>query len=180
VAAYPAQFYAYGAFAVDQHPQISAYLQSQPKHVLIAGMPTETDSLATFTGRPVFASREHALPYHLGYYSEMQQRIEALIDGYFAESAVDVATFATRYGIDIMLVNRKTFDPAVWIEPRTGRSNWYWQPFDSAIAQRIATTRRFALLELVDRCAVVDDGVVAALPARCLSDAALAGPTSTR
>lgn len=162
LAAYPARYE--GFFVRDGHPTITAYLRTQPKNTLVAGAPADVDSIPAFAGRSVLASREHALPFHLGYYGEMRQRLEALIEAYYAESPTQVADFTARYDVDVLLVNRAAFrqETFEWIWARP------WQPFVSIVSHRLDGTKRFALLDLAESCAAVDDGQVALIPSACL------------
>jgi hypothetical protein len=157
----------YEIFAADEHPRITAYLRSQPKDILVAGL-LEADSVPSFAERAVVASREHALPLHEGYYGAMRTRVEDLIQAYYAQSPGEVADFATRYGVDVFLVNRTAFQPETFKDPWTGRTKLRWEPFTSAVLGRLEKPGRFALLELAESCAVVDDGEVAVVPTNCL------------
>ncbi len=165
LAIYPAGYD--GGFFHDDHPAVTAYLRAQPKDILVAGASADVDSVPTFARRRILVGRKHALPYHLGYYGELRERIEALIDAYYAESPSEVADFAARYGVDVFLVNRAAFEPTtagrVWAYP-----NADWEPFTSAISDRFQRSNRFALLRLADRCAAVEDGEIAVVPAACL------------
>ena len=58
-------------------------------------------------GRPTraLASREHALAFHLGFYDQMRRRLLDQIAAYYAESPAEIANFAERYGVDLLVVN---------------------------------------------------------------------------
>jgi hypothetical protein len=164
-----------GGFKPDPQPAITAYLQSRPKDILIAGL-LGGDSVPALAGRRILVSREHALPYHLRYYSETQRRTQDLIAAYYAQTPGELADFATRYGIDLFLVNRdayrlETFVDSAPVDTLTGERKRNWEPFTTAIVDSLTSTRRFALLELADRCAVVDDGKVALVPTSCIHSA---------
>ncbi len=164
IAAYPGRYA--GAFHRDEIPAITAYLRSQPKDTLVAGASEETDQVPVFAARSVLVAREYLLPYQLGYYREMHRRMLDLIEGYYAESPGAVAAFAERYGVDVFLVNRDAFDRTRF------RRAWNFarseQTFAPIIAEQFERNRRFALLDLADRCAEADDGTVAAVPASCI------------
>jgi hypothetical protein len=134
------------------------------------------DSVPALAGRRILVSREHALPYHLHYYSETQRRTQDLIAAYYAETPGELADFAARYGIDLFLVNRdayrlETFVDSAPVGMLAGERKRNWEPFTSEITERLTSSRRFALLELADRCSVVDDGRVALVPTSCLPSA---------
>ena len=170
LALYPADYD--GLFVRDPHPAVTAYLRAQPEDVLVAGVPTEADSVPALAGRRVHVAREYALPYHLGYYGQVRRRIVDLIEGYYAESPRRAADFAARYGVHLFLVNRAAFDRGTFADAWAGE----FEPFTSAISLKLKRQNRFALLELARRCAVVDDGAVAVVPTACLTQAT--GPRS--
>ena len=164
VSLYPGRYQ--GKFLPDPNPSLTAYLRGQPKDLLIAGVPSETDSIPALTGRRVLATREYALPYHLGYYEQVRQRLLDLIDAYYAESPREVAEFANRYGVDLLLVNRTAFD-------RTRFTNAWgsdFEPYGSHIAGKLGSSTRFALLEAASRCRSQDAGGVLLVPVSCLTN----------
>ena len=162
LAVYPAWYH--GAFVPDRHPAVTAYLRAQPKDVLVAAAPKDADVIPALTGRRVLVGREYALAYHLGYYREVRQRVEDLIAGYYDEGPRRLAFLVDRYGVDFFLVDHAAFDAMSF------RRAWDpdFQPFTGAIAARLTRPRRYALQDLAKRCAVVDDGEVALVPATCL------------
>jgi hypothetical protein len=161
LALYPAGYI--GLFVTDEHPAVTRYLRAQPKDILVAGVPTDADSIPAFAARRVLVAREYSLPYHVGYYDELSRRTSDLIEVYYSDSESRLAEFAARYGVDFFLVNRYAF--------RKGRIGETWvapyEPYTSAVADKLDRSRRFVLLELARRCAVVDDGDVAVVPASC-------------
>jgi hypothetical protein len=166
LAIYPANNSA--GFVQEPRPAVMAYLRTLPKETVVAGVPFETDSVPAFAGRRVLASREHMLPFHLGYYGELQRRMLDLIEAYYSESVAEVAVFAARHEVDVLLVNRTAFDP------RRARAAWAsggpWEPYTSTAWHQLDQgSRRFVLPRLAERCAVVDDGQVAAVPVHSLT-----------
>jgi hypothetical protein len=173
LAVYPGDYHA--QFVRDRHPAISAYLRDQPRDVVVAGAPLDVDSVPAFAGRPVVVTRDHALAFHLGYYELMRARAHDLIEAYFAESPREVADFAATYGVDLFLVNeaafRPTMVPQVW---SIRRATPTWEPFISAVVQKLQGSRHFALLDLLNHCAVMREGSTAVVPAACVRDQASA------
>jgi hypothetical protein len=155
-------------FTSDSHPRISALLRTLPKGTLIAGVPSETNSLASFSGRPVLFSYEHALAYHPGYYRQIAARIEAEVAAYYAERPAEVLDFMDRFGVDVFLVNRSAYDPrqAEWLwTPRAGA----WPPYMALIRERAQARRDSALYDASLRCARLVEGDVAVVQRRCLA-----------
>jgi hypothetical protein len=158
-------------FKVDQRPAITDYLRAQPIDLLVAAAPLEADSLSTFARRQVLTDREHLYAWHWAYFDEMRRRTQDLVAAYYAETPREVAAFADRYGVDLILVNRRAYNPAEFGEVWGGFYPGGWEPYSSEIARRLETPQHFALLELASHCAVVDDDGVAAIPVSCLRSA---------
>lgn len=166
VAAYPARYK--GGFRGDRHPAVTDYLLSQPKDLLVAGVPAETDLVPVFARRPVLVNQEYALSFHPLYYQEIRGRMEDLIDAYYSESPERIIEFADRYGVGVFLVNRAAFDPSISLRTWTDLPGVRWEPFTSAVQARLGSSRRFALLDLADRCGVLREGTVEVVPTDCL------------
>jgi hypothetical protein len=165
LALYPAAYD--GNFVPDRHPELSAYLRGLPPDTLVAAVPAEADSVPALTGRRVLVAREYALAYHSGYYDELRRRTADLIDAYYADAPRRLVELAERYGVDVFLVSRAAFDQATFADAWAGE----FAPFTSAVGDRLRGRNRFALLDLVRRCAAVDDGQVAAIPTACIASA---------
>jgi hypothetical protein len=166
LAAYPVRYD--NAFVFDRHPTITAYLRDEPKDIVVAGVPSETDSVPSFAGRTILTNRENAYPVHLGYYRQLRQRTEDLIDAYYAESSEAIVAFAAQYNVDVFLVNRHAFQSATFAEVWRNFSSGRWQPFHSAVAAKLQGSRRFALLEAARRCGTVSEGALTVVPTACL------------
>jgi hypothetical protein len=167
---YPANYY--GAFREDPNPAISEWLRSQPPSVVVAGMPLDADYVPMFGQRTVVASTEYAISFHLGYYGEIRRRMRALVDGYFAASLPEVVAFAERYGVDLFLVNRDSFDEGNldrMIGSSVGAETRPFYPM--AVRAYRNANGSFALREAVGRCAVFVEREVSVVPTSCLREA---------
>ena len=160
---YPAKHW--GGFQVDQYPTVTAYLRAQPKDVLVATVPANADALAAMSERRVLVGREYALAYHEGYYAEVRQRTIDLIEAYYDEGARRLNLLVDRYGVDYFLVDRNAYAP----ERVTRAWGSAFEPYTTNVRARLDRPRRYALQDLMRRCAVVDDGRVALVPATCLT-----------
>jgi hypothetical protein len=67
------------SYVVGEVPKLYEFFLQQPKNTLIASLVPQTDELPSFTKRSVLVSREHALPYHKGYYAQIRQRVMDLM-----------------------------------------------------------------------------------------------------
>jgi hypothetical protein len=159
---YPGRFRA--KLLADPNPTLTAYLREQPKDILIAATPSEADFIPSLAGRRVLASREHALAFHLGFYDQMRRRLLDQIAAYYAESPAEIADFAERYGIDLLVVNRFAYDKRQYLEAWSGN----FEPYTSQIPALLEGRRRFALADLARRCHTLDSEAVVVVPASCL------------
>jgi hypothetical protein len=164
VALYPGRYH--GNFVRDAHPEITAFLRAQPKDVLVAALPRVAGPLSALSGRRILVAQEYALAYHLGYYGEVRQRTNDLIDAYYDEGTTRLAALVERYGVDFFLVDDDAFDATTF--RRVWRRS---EPFTSAIAARLDRPQQYTLQDLARRCTAVRDGTVALIPAGCLSGA---------
>jgi len=105
-----------------------AFVATLPEDALVAAHPEDADSIPLRTRRSVLASKEVALPYYLGYYQRLAERLEAALRGFYALDWAEVEALHERYGADVMLVNRGRFDVG---------SRRFVEPFRSRLADRL-------------------------------------------
>ena len=91
-------------YIAGTHPELYQFIKQQPKDTLIASITEEADNIASFTNRSVLSSQEHAIPYHLGYFVPLRQRIFNLIEAQYTTNPALVKEFIKRYGIDLWLI----------------------------------------------------------------------------
>lgn len=163
LALYPAEFS--GNFVEDPTPAITAYLRELPPDALVVGVPTQADSVPAFAGRRVLANREYSLPYHVGYYREVDRRLRDQIQAYYADTPGPLVEFSARYGVTVYLVNRAAFDPKTAFDAWSGG----FEPFSSLVLERVENGRRFALLEATRRCGVLTERDITVVPAACIA-----------
>lgn len=152
-----------GNFVVDRYPRVSTYLRAQPPETLVAGVPTEADSVPSFARRPVLTAREYALAYHTGYYTDVSQRTRDLVEAYYTDSPPRVQEIAARYGIDVFLVNRAAYDRAAFVDAWAGE----FEPYTSEVGGQLRRSGRYALLEAARRCGLFSEGDVTIVTANC-------------
>jgi len=112
---------------------VMAFLRTLPKETLVAAHPRDADPVPLLAQRSVLASRETALPYWLGYYRRVSERIEASLDALLATRWEEVDALNTRFGVDVFLVNRARFSDPGW---------HYAEPFDSRLLERFQRGRQ--------------------------------------
>lgn len=119
--------------------QLYRYLQTLPKDVVIAGHPLEMDNVPLFARRKVLANQELSLPYLVGYYSTVRQRLGEMLLAYYAADVRQVEDFVARYNVDYILLNTAHF------EPTFVRGAIYYEPFNSLVKERLSPQGGFAL-----------------------------------
>ncbi|WP_416670409.1 hypothetical protein [Egbenema bharatensis] len=91
-------------------PDLYEFLAAQPKDSLIASIDREVNNLPSFTQRSILTGTDgFILPYHLGYYQEMSQRITDLITAQYSLDLSQVQQVIQTYGIDFWVVNQSAF-----------------------------------------------------------------------
>jgi hypothetical protein len=124
--------------------ELTRFLGTLPKDVLIAGHPSDMDDVPLFSKRKVLVNEELSLPYYDGYYGEIRKRTFDLFSAYYAGDPEDIIDFCKRYGVDYMVVNSRYFDK------ETARGKIYYAPFDEHAKRVIRRSKGFLLNEVDD------------------------------
>jgi hypothetical protein len=152
-------------YVVSNYPQLYEFIKEQPKDTLIASLADEADNIASFTNRSVLSSREHAIPYHMGYFLPLRKRIFDLIEAQYSPELSLAKDFLQRYGVDLWLIENSSFNV-----PYLADNRWLTdqQPVtQEAIAQlEQGTIPAIALLQ--DTCTVFKDARYTVLESACI------------
>lgn len=116
------------------------FLRGLPKGTMVAAQPLDADNVPLVSLRKVLANQELSLPYQIGYYREVRQRIFDLFGAYYARDWVEIEEFVKKYGIGALVVNKTHFTPS-FLQGRI-----YFEPFHSFVKGRIEGAEEFALL----------------------------------
>lgn len=105
-----------------EQPELYAFLQQQPRDILIASLAEEANNLPTFAHRSVLAAREYAIPYHWGYYELFRNRLQRMIQAQYSPNIGDVVAFLQENGVDWWLIEKGAFTPGYlsynrWLNP---------------------------------------------------------------
>ncbi|NEP88999.1 MAG: hypothetical protein F6K18_20390 [Okeania sp. SIO2C2] len=92
-------------YVVGKVPQLYEYLAQQPSDIRIASLALEANNIPTFAQRSILVGSEYALPYHQGYYREIKQRAQDLIQAQYSPDLKQVQNFIEKYGIDFWLLD---------------------------------------------------------------------------
>lgn len=119
-----------GDFPARNHPFFTAgleetldYLQTLPKDTLVGCHPYDGDLVPLLAKRSVLANYECALAYHLGYYNQISQRTQDLLQAVYATDWTALRHLHDAYGVDVMLVNARRYTEA---------ESHYFPPFNES------------------------------------------------
>lgn len=144
--------------------EIYRFFQQQPKDIMIASLSGEVNQIPTFAQRSILVGREYMIPYQVGYYRQMNQRLLDLINAHYSPNLQEVKGFIQTYGIDFFLMERYafTFD---YFE----NNDWMleFEAAQQALRQLKAGTIP-GLLTTIDQCSVFDNQMWIILDANCL------------
>jgi hypothetical protein len=141
------------------------FLQQQSKDTLIASLSKRADDIPTFAQRSILAGREYALPFHLGYYRQIQQRVNALIEAQYHPALAPAKQLIQQYGVDFWMLDKRTFTPRY-----LSRQDWLtsFQPVYTEALTRLQQGNTPALAKLQPRCTVLEGKSVILMSANCI------------
>ncbi len=113
----------------DTDWQMLEYLDGQPKGTLIAGWAggNAIDYIPYLAKQPLFTSYKGHYTFHENYVLEMRSRVNALISAYLGKGQSSIAALRTRWGVDLLVVDRRHFEP-------NAEAIIHFKPFDEKIA----------------------------------------------
>lgn len=144
-------------------PETYAFLAAQPVDIKVASLLRDADHFPTFTQRSVLASREYAIPYHVGYAAPMRQRIIELIAAQYALNPPFLQQTIEKYGIDYWLIDDDSFNP------QDIQGSWIRQ-YPRVTAGAIANLNEGTplLARLADTCQVLEERERVLISADCI------------
>ena len=156
-------------YKTGTNPGLYEYLAGQPKNILIASLADETNNLPIFATRSVLFSRETALPFHKGYYTQVRERVSNLIDAQYSADIEQLAGFIEKYGVNYLLVDRDAFAPEYITSDK-----WImqYQPAAKDAVARLRQGVRPALSQLIESCKVYETENMVLISAECVTSAA--------
>lgn len=125
-------FLASGYVTADS-PKLHQFLAQQPKDSLVASLSRRADNIGSFAARSVLASWEHSIPYHLGYYLPLRDRLRRMIAAQYSPDLAAAQELIRDEGVTLWLLDPISFDLAVLAE-----DDWlgqYQPEMDRALTQ---------------------------------------------
>lgn len=160
------------SYIIGNYPNLYKFLSQQPKDILIASLTNEANNIPSFAKRSVLTAREYSIPYHTGYYRQIQQRTIDLINAQYGSDLQQAKKFIQKYGIDLWLLDRNyLFTPFTEVDNNSIGSTERWiRQFPSATQawMRSQQNQKPALVSIVNSCAVFNEQNLIVISANCI------------
>ena len=170
----------YPTYAVQAYPyrlgyvkpetvELYQFLEQQPKDSLIATLGREADFIPSLAKRSVLVAEEYAIPYHWGYYQQIDRRIRDLITAQYSTDLDTVRQFIQKYQIDFWLINTDSFTIDYL------KNNLWLRQFRPEIfnaREMISKKQKPILARLSDRCQIFTAQNLVVLDPNCLTSLA--------
>ncbi|MDY7002725.1 MAG: hypothetical protein SWX82_01770 [Cyanobacteriota bacterium] len=147
-------------------PEVYEFFAQQPKDILIASLSEEVNFIPTFSQRSVLFAWEYAIPYHLGYYSQIKQRVTEFIFAQYHSDIQWMENFIDTYGIDFLILDRRAFRPKYVLKNRWLKQ-WYFQ-IGNQIEINLQNGNIPAIVETIDKCSVLETEKLWVLESKCI------------
>ncbi len=144
--------------------EIYNFFQQQPKDIMIASLSGEVNQIPTFAQRSILIGREYMIPYQVGYYRQMNQRLVDLMQAHYSPNLEDVKNFVQTYGIDFFLMERYAFTSDYF------ENNDWMMEFEAGqqAAKQIKAGTIPRLVTTLDQCSAFENQMWIILDANCL------------
>ena len=164
---YAVQAYPYRLGYVE--PETTAvyqFLQQQPKDSLIATLGREGDFIPSLAKRSTLVAAEYAIPYHYGYYQQIDRRIRDLITAQYSPDLDTVKQFINKYQLNFWLISKNA-----WTIDYLKNNPWLmqFQPEVAKAMENIKTNQQPAITQLIDRCQIFTDTDLAVMDSNCIT-----------
>ena len=152
-------------YVAGGNPELYRFLQASPKSSLTAYLGLDGSNLPMFGQRSTLTAQEYAVPFHLGYYRQIRQRMTELLEAQYSPDLALAKRLIQRYHIDYWLIDQAAFEPEYlrsyrWFrlfEPETGR----------AIAH-LKAGKLGAIARIMPQCRLTIAGEVTILSGQCI------------
>jgi len=152
-------------FRVGGDAALYQFLQTQPKDTLIATLSDEANNIPTFAQRSVLFGRKCSLPFHLGYYRQVRQRILDVIQAQYSPDLTLAKQVIKQYHITFWLIERSTFTPQYLTD-----ANWL-ESFQPAFSTALTNLQqgKVPALEKLTNCSALTTDRFTLLDATCIA-----------
>jgi hypothetical protein len=156
-------------YVVGRYPNLYQFLQQQPQDSLVASVIEEVNNIPVFARRSILIGGEgYPVPYHWGYYQQIQERTRDLIRAYYTPDLAVLQEFITDYGIDFILVREGVFTPEFIRESEP--SDWLkqYQPITETVITALEEGETSALFLLQEDCSILKEQDIEVVAASCV------------
>jgi hypothetical protein len=145
-------------------PPLYEFLRRQPKSTLVASVSDVADFIPPLALRSVVVSPKYTLPYHTGYFEQMEERARDLIRAQYSPDLHELQEVTREYGADYWLVRRTAFTPS-YIE-----ESWIMdvQPEATEARDLLMHGVQPAMARVMDRCAAFTTSNLIVVDADCI------------
>jgi hypothetical protein len=155
-------------YITGKSPQLYEFLQQTPKDSLIASTAEAVNQLPPFAHRSILVgSQGYPVPYHLGYYQQIKERTQDLIQAQYSPNPEIVQAFIQKYNIDFWLLDKHAFTPDYI-------ANYEWlmqyQPVANHAMQQLQGSKIPFLMQQKPACGVWENQYLLLLDASCLDN----------
>jgi len=153
-------------YITGKFPNLYQFLQQTPNNTLIASTAEAANQLPTFAQRSILVgSKGYPVPYHLGYYQQIEQRTQDLIQAQYSSKSDVVQAFIQKYNIDLWLLEKQAFTPTY-----VANNNWLmqYQPAAKKAIQTLETGKIPFLKQQKEACRLWQNQDLFLLDANCL------------
>ncbi|NJP12402.1 MAG: hypothetical protein HC866_25470 [Leptolyngbyaceae cyanobacterium RU_5_1] len=151
-------------YITGREPDLYQFFAQQPRDIVIASLSREANNLPSFSQRTVLVSWEYGIPYHVGYYRQVRERVLDLIRAHYGTDAKQVRQFTEKYGIDYWLIQQETFTPS-FVEKLWGRQ---FKPETSAAIATLQQGTMPIVQQAIADCAAFKNERFVVLNAACV------------
>jgi hypothetical protein len=152
-------------------PSLYKFFAQQPKDILIASLAKEADNIPSFSQRSILVGREYSLPYQLGYYKPIRQRITDLIRAQYSLDLAEVREFVRKYKIDYWMIDRRylsTLEVNEYQQIPIGDWLRQFAPEITEASDRLRRGDRLAISKLLRKCKAAAEDDLIVLSGNCI------------
>ncbi|MEL7038447.1 MAG: hypothetical protein AAFO04_22955 [Cyanobacteria bacterium J06592_8] len=154
------------SYVFAKQPEVYRFFSQQPKDTLIASISPVANNIPSFSQRSVWVAWEYAVPYHLGYYHQIQHRATELIKAQYSTDLSPLQALIQTHGFDLIILDQTAFTREYLLENRWLRQ-WYHSLGKDILAE-YEQGRTPAILQTVQQCSMLQTSEINILNADCV------------
>ncbi|MGB3403018.1 MAG: hypothetical protein WBA77_10025 [Microcoleaceae cyanobacterium] len=145
------------------------FLSKQPQDTYIASLSEAADNIPSFSKLSVLTAYEYAIPYQIGYYTQIRQRTFDLIHAQYSLTLNPIVNLINQYDIDLILLDSQGFtleyfDENPWLK------QWKNTEIVSQARDDITQGKLPALTDHIKDCSIYHSEKFFILKAACIQE----------